>query len=376
MKLLIVTQKVDINDDVLGFMHGWIAEFAKNCEQVTVICLKQGQFDLPHNVKILSLGKEHISQKSKVHQPASLREALLAGKVKSKLKYTFNFYKYIWQEKKNYNHVWVHMNPEYILLGGLFWRLMGKKISLWYAHGQATWKLRMAEKIVNIIFTSTNSGCRIKSKKIKIIGQGIDIKNYELRIKNYELEKNNNFKIVTVGRISPVKDYETLIKAVELLNKAGMKLQVDIIGGAGLPEQKKYLVSLEKMVQDKELGDVVNFIGPVPNKNIVKHLQSSDLFVNMSHTGSLDKAIAEAMSCGLPILTCNEALEEVLGNYEEMLMYNKGDYCALADKIKFIAEMDINKKIKLGKDLREIIVKNHSLEGFIINIISAIQRLK
>ena len=40
MKILIITQKVDQNDDVLGFFHGWIAEFAKHCEQVTVYFLR------------------------------------------------------------------------------------------------------------------------------------------------------------------------------------------------------------------------------------------------------------------------------------------------------------------------------------------------
>ena len=58
MKLLILTQKVDKNDDVLGFMHGWIAEFAKHCEKVTVIALGVGEFDLPRNVTVLSLGKD------------------------------------------------------------------------------------------------------------------------------------------------------------------------------------------------------------------------------------------------------------------------------------------------------------------------------
>ena len=58
MKLLIITQKVDINDDLLGFFHGWIAEFVRQCEQVTVICLQKGEYDLPRNVRVLSLGKE------------------------------------------------------------------------------------------------------------------------------------------------------------------------------------------------------------------------------------------------------------------------------------------------------------------------------
>ena len=58
MKLLICTQKVDKNDDLLGFFHAWIAEFAQNCEGVTVVCLFRGEVDLPENVRVLSLGKE------------------------------------------------------------------------------------------------------------------------------------------------------------------------------------------------------------------------------------------------------------------------------------------------------------------------------
>ncbi len=153
MRLLILTQIVDLNDDVLGFMHDWIAGFAKNCQQVTVICLKRGEYKLPANVKVLSLGKE-------------------TGK--SRIKYFFNFYKYIWCERKNYDTVFVHMNYEYVNLGGFFWRLLGKKIGLWYAHGYAPLGLKTAAKLVDIIFTSTKSGCRIDSNKINVIGQGID----------------------------------------------------------------------------------------------------------------------------------------------------------------------------------------------------------
>ncbi|MEK7538915.1 MAG: hypothetical protein AAB552_03680 [Patescibacteria group bacterium] len=62
MKLLILTQKVDQNDDILGFFHGWIREFAKHAEQVTVIALGVGEYDLPKNVRVFSLGKELFAQ--------------------------------------------------------------------------------------------------------------------------------------------------------------------------------------------------------------------------------------------------------------------------------------------------------------------------
>jgi len=146
MKLLIITQKVDINDDILGFFHSWIAEFAKHCEKITVICLKKGEYNLPKNVKILSMGKENGE---------------------SKLKYIINFYKYIWRERKEYDTVFVHMNPEYVMLGGSLWRFMGKKISLWYTHKSITQNLQWAERLGHIIFTASEKSFRLQSDKIQ-----------------------------------------------------------------------------------------------------------------------------------------------------------------------------------------------------------------
>ena len=58
MRLLIVTQKIDEQDAVLGFMHGWVAEFARQAESVSVICLEKGEVNLPENARVFSLGKE------------------------------------------------------------------------------------------------------------------------------------------------------------------------------------------------------------------------------------------------------------------------------------------------------------------------------
>ncbi|MCG2701217.1 glycosyltransferase family 4 protein [Candidatus Parcubacteria bacterium] len=389
MKLLIITQKVDINDDVLGFMHGWIEEFAKQFEFITVICLYQGECDLPDNVKVLSLGKECYAFGSPATNGAHTNNAKNDKYRFKKLRYVWRFYKYIWQERKNYDKVFVHMNTEYIVLGGLFWRMFGKKIVLWYAHGHVPFSLKIAEKLTDIIFTSTDSGCRLKSKKIKVVGQGIDITRFQTPPSSADrgwvsdfpatkqvwrgagrFQKNNNmFRIITVGRISPIKDYETLINAVEILAEDNIELKVDIIGDAGLFEQKEYLANLKNLVKEKRLDNVVNFVGAIPNKDIASYLKSADIFVNMSHTGSLDKAILEAMACGLSVLTCNEALENVLGKYKEMLMYAKGDYKDLAKKIKFLLDADKHEREKIGEYLRDIVIKDHNLEKLIKKII-------
>ena len=345
MKLLIFTQKIDINDDVLGFFHDWVLEFAEHCEKITVICLQKGKYQFPENVNVLSLGKENG---------------------KSRLKYIKNFYKYILKERNNYDNIFIHMNQIYVILGGLLWKLMCKKIGFWYAHGHVPFSLKVAEKLTDIIFTSTKSGFRLKSKKTKVVGQAINVQKFKpSNLKSLQ----DVFKIISIGRISPVKDYETLIKAASILKKQNINFKIDIIGRAGTPKQGDYLRDLKKMVSEESLDNNINFIGPIANQYIIDYLQSSDLFVNTSHTGSLDKAILEAMACGLPILTCNEALLEVLGDYVDKLMYKKVDFRVLANKIKYILNMQDEERQKLGMDLRQIVVNNHSINNLISKII-------
>lgn len=334
MNLLIFTQKVDIDDPVLGFFHRWIEEFSKHFEKVSVVCLYKGKYDLPKNVEVFSLGKEEG---------------------KSKFTYIYRFYKYIFTLK--YDSVFVHMNQIYVILGGLFWRLSVKKVGLWYAHGHVPFSLRIAEKLTNNIFTSTESGFRLKSKKKNVVGQGIDTDLFGLKNDS----KNEKFEIISVGRISPVKDYETLINSIKIL--ADKNINVTIIGDVGLVEQKKYFSELKKSAA----GLNVHFTGGISNNEIVDYLQKSDLFINTSHTGSLDKAILEAMSVGLPVLTCNEALIGILGEYEDSLMFSKENSEALVEKIKYI--MNMKNSSELGKSLRNIVVENHSIKKFIEKIV-------
>ncbi len=367
MRLLILTQKADITDDVLGFMHGWVKEFAKHCESVIVVCLQKGKYEFPDNVKVLSLGKEDFINNSHI------RNSWYSHIIRRFALYLFRFYKYIWQERNNYDTVFVHMNKEYVILGGFLWRILGKKIGLWYAHGYAPFSLKIAERLVHIIFTSTKSGFRLPSKKINVVGQGIDVNKF--KNKNSKLRVGKEiFKIITVGRISPVKGYDILIKAIEILNKEGANLKVDIVGGVGLKEQEEYLDNLKKMVKERKLERVINFIGAVSNKGIINYLQSANLFVNMSSTGSLDKAMVEAMASKLPVLTCNEAMKEVLGELQDLLMYGQGDYQGLAKKINTIKNMGVSEKENLGKKLREIVKNNHSQEGLIKKIVDILNK--
>ena len=158
MNLLIITQIIDKGSARLGFVHDWIEEFAKHSKQITVICLYKGKVELPSNVKVLSLGKE---------------------KGECRIKYLFNFYKYIWRERKNYDSVFVHMNAIYVVLGGFLWKIWKKKIGLWYVHRAVPMSLKIAEKFTDIIFSASQNGFNLKTKKLKILGHGIDLNKFK-----------------------------------------------------------------------------------------------------------------------------------------------------------------------------------------------------
>ena len=55
----------------------------------------------------------------------------------------------------------------------------------------------------------------------------------------------------------------------------------------------------------------------------------------------------------------------VLRKYAETLMYSKKDFKFLAKKIKFITELDSKNKEILTRNLRRIVVENHSLNNLI-----------
>ncbi|OGF34852.1 hypothetical protein A2468_00845, partial [Candidatus Falkowbacteria bacterium RIFOXYC2_FULL_46_15] len=322
MKILICTQKVDLNDDILGFFHSWIAEFVKHCEKVTVICLCRGEYDLPGNVKILSLGKEEKSL-------CVMRYALCV----TRLKYIARFYRYIWRERKNYDKIFVHMNSEYVVLGGWLWKLWNKKIGLWYVHKAIPWQLKIAEKFVGVIFTASRESCNLASQKIKVVGHGIDLRKFEIR--NLKLEIGNIFKIIYVGRISPIKNQELLIGAIDILRRdtALPRLSVKLIGGTIYEKDEEYLGKLKNLVKEKKLGGVVEFVGSVPNKDINKYYSEADLAVNLCPTGGVDKAVLEAMAAGLPVIVFNKTFENILGEHKEEMILREENAEELAGKI-------------------------------------------
>lgn len=344
MKLLIVTQKVDATDPVLGFFHGWIKEFSDHCEKVTVICLYKGAYELPAHVHVFSLGKEGN---------------------KSKMYYIFTFLKLIYKHRNEYDSVFVHMNQIYVILGALIWKMLKKKISLWYTHKNVTLSLKVAVQLADVIFTASKESFRIQSNKVKIVGHGINTKKFS----NIIQEKNkNHFSIVSVGRISPSKGYDYILDAVEFVEPHIPNIVCNIWGSVAMLNENTYLNNLKEYARSRDLK--INFKGPVLHDKLNEILQTSDVFVNMSTTGSLDKAVLEAMVAGVIVVTSNEAFKDILSKYPHLYIQRDGQ--SLAYSLEKIYNLSEEERKEIIEYYRDYVLKNHSLELLIPNLVSAL----
>lgn len=341
MKLLIITQKVDQNDPILGFFHRWIIEFSKQCEKVTVICLQKGKYDLPTSVRVLSLGKENGV---------------------SKIKYLWNFYRYIWQERKNYDSVFVHMNQEYVILGWKFWKLWGKKIWLWRNHPSGSILTKIAVLVSNRVFCTSKQSYTAQFKKTEIMPVGIDTDFF----KRNELIKKEPNSILFLGRISPIKKPEILIEALGLLKKENINFTVSIVGDP-LPKDRVFYESLIIRVSELDLNDRVKFLPAITNNQTLELYNRHEIFVNLTPSGSLDKTIFEAISSGSIFVVFNQSLIDLKG-LNPFFVCQEGSLISLVASLKYFLTLSDEDKKGLNLSLRTYACK-HSLEETVTRIV-------
>jgi glycosyltransferase involved in cell wall biosynthesis len=96
--------------------------------------------------------------------------------------------------------------------------------------------------------------------------------------------------------------------------------------------------------------------------------------VNFSDTG-FDKAIAEAMACGMPVLSTNACFAELVpDDLRDLLVLDHDDVTEQARRITRLLELDELERRDVGERLRAIIDEHHGLAQFWGKILSEIER--
>lgn len=342
MKLLITTQCVDANDPALGFFVRWIEELASRSESVTVFALRVGEYKLPGNVTVVP-----------IRLPGQ-------GKLMSSIRFIWLCIRY----QKNYDTVLVHMNPEYLVLSGFLWRLMGKGTALWYMHKSVTWSLRIAMVLVDTIFTASKESFPLPTPKLRIMGHGIEVAEFF----SSEDSMVNPPAFISIGRLSQSKGYDVMLAALAALNEGVLT----VYGEPGNNADSIYQSSLIEQAAKQKITERIMFAGPIKHSLVGKALTGNSLFFHASRgTGSLDKAPLEAMFSGLPVVSTSPAFKNILEPYG---LYVAGDEAEFAQKVELYLQKPERERKQIGLELAAMVKSQHSLTQLIPKIVSMLPR--
>lgn len=358
MKILVITQKYSYNDFNLGAFNIWWEKLAEKFEFVYILTLEKRSESPKPNMAIFSMGKE--------------RGLKRLGRL-------YNFYKNLFKILPKTDIVFVHMIPLYLILSWLPAKIFGNKIIMWYAGVTMNNWVRFAVWLSDKSLTSHEGALRIKSPKRIIIGHGIDTNLFKIR--NPRLRQGfggqakseiRNITILSVGRITPSKGHNLVIKAVAELIKNGHDLRLKIIGGIIQSHHQDYLNKLKKMIRELNVEDRVEFVGSVNYNQMPEYYGQAQILVDAVPSGGFDKVILEAMASGVIPISSNQYIKSVFPKHlKNPLFFEEGSEPDLSRKLKLIIDKNLWLDNQTVSELRNVIVENYSLNGF-INKISVI----
>ena len=170
----------------------------------------------------------------------------------------------------------------------------------------------------------------VKEDRLKVIYNGT-------RITNNEFSKSNNkiIKLITVGRLAPWKNVNTIIEAVHLLKNQDLKINLIIVGSG--PEDS----DLKKQVNNLNLTNEVIFTGQKKYSDIKEYYKSADIYIQASGYEGLPHVLLEAINFDLAIISTP------IGGTNEILQDGKNGYI-----------LDLEKGIKPNSEnLKNIILE-------------------
>jgi mannosyltransferase len=155
-----------------------------------------------------------------------------------------------------------------------------------------------------------------------------------------------------------------------------LDLRCDLVGDPINADGEAYLQELNALIASRGLQDKIRLAPGIPFQRAHEAIAEADIFVNTADTDSVDKAVLEALSCGVPVITSNAAFQEILPeNMHSASLVPKNDVDALARAIRDMCLLSLEHRNALAAMGRRLVVERHSLQSLADRIMSELNEL-
>lgn len=155
-------------------------------------------------------------------------------------------------------------------------------------------------------------------------------------------------KVISAGRIAPVKGYENLIKAWSVVVKTNSNWTLDIFGEG----ETEYIKSLQSLISQLGLQHKVNLCGST--NCLEDKMLDASVFAMTSLTECFPMVLLESLSCGLPIVSfdCPHGPRNIISNDKDGLLVDNQNIDKFSEALKKLLNNEELRK-KMGRTARE-----------------------
>jgi len=199
---------------------------------------------------------------------------------------------------------------------------------------------KLRERMCRASFVVANSRFSAEHIRAGLNGQGeIHVVRNGLDLEAFPLRPNlpEQPLILGVGRLVEKKGFGDLIAACQMLKQKRVRFSCEIVGTGVLSSR------LKEEIRNREVGELVKLIGPLPQQVLRAHYSRAMLFVlpcvqaTDGDRDILPNALKEAMAVGVPVVTTRlEGIEELVADGVSGVLVQPKDPSALAGKLELL----------------------------------------
>ncbi|MDD6210898.1 MAG: glycosyltransferase [Bacteroidales bacterium] len=169
----------------------------------------------------------------------------------------------------------------------------------------------------------------VKKSVFQISASDVQLSSFSRPSSPKILVDKGSYKLISIGSLAQMyKAPDILMKALSVLKKRNISCTLTWLGDGVF---KQDMIALSERLG---VADIVDFRGNVSSKEVAGCLSESDIFLLVSRTEGLPRALVEAMSMGLPCIgTSVGGIPELL---EKSVLVPKNNVETLVDKIIFM----------------------------------------
>lgn len=184
--------------------------------------------------------------------------------------------------------------------------------------------------------------------------------------------RNNILRIVTAARYTQQKNVLTYMKAIRMVKDMGLNVHFDWYGDK--KHNATYYAEIEKEYQKLDISDYLTLHNP--NQKIEEEYRKADMFCLPSLYEGYPNVVAEAMSCGLPII-CSNVYENpyIVEEGVNGFLFDPKKPEAIANAIKKMVGLSYENRLEMGKRNRQLCLKRNTEDAFLKSYVELIEGL-